>query len=56
MTNKKKIFQLSLIFIGLFIIFFTYFFNLEQKQTSDISSESEIKVNEEFLEEIVDKC
>ncbi len=55
MTNKKKIFQLSLIFIGLFIIFFTYFFNLEQKQTSDISSESEIKVNEEFLEEGVNR-
>ncbi len=55
MTNKKKIFQLSLIFIGLLIIFFTYFFNLEQKQTSDISSESEIKVNEEFLEEGVNR-
>ena len=55
MTNKKKIFQLSLIFIGLFITFFTYFFNLEQKQTSDISSESEIKVNEEFLEEGVNR-
>ena len=55
MTNKKKIFQLSLIFIGLLIIFFNYFFNLEQKQTSDISSESEIKVNEEFLEEGVNR-
>ena len=55
MTNKKKIFQLSLIFIGLIIIFFTYFFNLEKKQTSDISSESEIKVNEEFLEEGINR-
>ncbi len=55
MTNKKKIFQLSLIFIGLIIIFFTYFFNLEKKQTSDISIESDIKVNEEFLEEGVNR-
>ena len=51
MTNKKKIFQLSLIFIGLIIIFFTYFFNLEKKQPSDIVTETETKENEEFLEE-----
>ena len=55
MTNKKKIFQISLFFIGLIVIFFTYFFNLEKKQTSDISSESEIKVNEEFLEEGINR-
>ncbi len=55
MTNKKKIFQISLIFIGLIIIFFTYFFNLEKKQTSDISIESDVKVNEEFLEEGVNR-
>ena len=55
MTNKKKIFQLSLIFIGLLIIFFTYFFNLEQKQTSDIVTETETKENEEFLEEGVNR-
>ena len=55
MTNKKKIFQLSLIFSGLIIIFFTYFFNLEKKQTSDVSEESQIKVNEEFLEEGINR-
>jgi hypothetical protein len=55
MTNKKKIFQLSLIFIGLIIIFFTYFFNLEKKQPSDIVTETETKENEEFLEEGVNR-
>ena len=55
MTNKKKIFQLSLIFIGLIIIFFTYFFNLEKKQPSDIVTETETKKNEEFLEEGVNR-
>ena len=55
MTNKKKIFQLSLIFIGLIIIFFTYFFNLEKKQPSDIVTDTETKENEEFLEEGVNR-
>ena len=55
MKNKKKIFQLSLIFIGLIIIFFTYFFNLEKKQPSDIVTETETKENEEFLEEGVNR-
>ena len=55
MTNKKKIFQLSLIFIGLIIIFFTYFFNLEKKQPSDVVTETETKENEEFLEEGVNR-
>ena len=55
MTNKKKIFQLSLIFIGLLIIFFTYFFNLEKKQPSEVVTEIETKENEEFLEEGVNR-
>ena len=55
MTNKKKIFQLSLIFIGLIIIFFTYFFNLEKKQPSEVVTEIETKKNEEFLEEGVNR-
>ena len=55
MTNKKKIFQLSLIFIGLIIIFFTYFFNLEKKQPSEVVTETETKENEEFLEEGVNR-
>ena len=55
MTNKKKIFQLSLIFIGLIIIFFTYFFNLEKKQPSEVVIETETKENEEFLEEGVNR-
>ena len=55
MTNKKKIFQLSLFFIGLIIIFFTYFFNLEKKQPSDIVTETETKENEEFLEEGINR-
>ena len=55
MTNKKKIFQLSLVFIGLLIIFFTYFFNLEKKQPSDIVTGTETKQNEEFLEEGVNR-
>ena len=55
MTNKKKIFQLSLVFIGILIIFFTYFFNLEKKQPSDIVTETETKENEEFLEEGVNR-
>ena len=55
MTNKKKIFQLSLVFIGLLIIFFTYFFNLEKKQLSEVVTEIETKENEEFLEEGVNR-
>ena len=55
MTNKKKIFQLSLVFIGLLIIFFTYFFNLEKKQSSEVVTETETKENEEFLEEGVNR-
>ena len=55
MTNKKKIFQLSLVFIGLLIIFFTYFFNLENKQPSEVVTETETKENEEFLEEGVNR-
>tara|TARA_B100002051_G_scaffold88098_1_gene84183 strand:+ start:421 stop:1008 length:588 start_codon:yes stop_codon:yes gene_type:complete len=55
MTNKKKIFQLSLVFIGLIIIFFTYFFNLEKKQPSEVVTETETKENEEFLEEGVNR-
>ena len=55
MTNKKKIFQLSLIFIGLIIIFFTYFFNLEKKEPSEVVTETETKENEEFLEEGVNR-
>ena len=55
MTNKKKIFQLSLVFIGLLIIFFTYFFNIEKKQPSEVVIETETKENEEFLEEGVNR-
>ena len=55
MTNKKKIFQISLVFIGLLIIFFTYFFNLEKKQPSEVVTETETKENEEFLEEGVNR-
>ena len=55
MTRKKKIFQISLFFIGLILIFFTYFFNLEHKQTADVSEESQIKVDEEFLEEGINR-
>ncbi len=55
MTNKKKIFQLSLVFIGLLILFFTYFFNLEKKQPSEVVIETETKENEEFLEEGVNR-
>ena len=55
MTNKKKIFQLSLVFIGLLIIFFTYFFNSENKQPSEVVTETETKENEEFLEEGVNR-
>ena len=55
MTNKKKIFQLSLIFIGLLIIFFTYFFNSEKKQPSEIVIKTETKENKEFLEEGVNR-
>ena len=55
MTNKKKIFQLSLIFIGLIIIFFTYFFNSEKKQPSEVVIKTETKENKEFLEEGVNR-
>lgn len=55
MTNKKKIFQLSLVFIGLLIIFFTYFFNIEKKQPSEVVTETETQENEEFLEEGVNR-
>ena len=55
MKKKKKIFQLSLVFIGLLIIFFTYFFNLEKKQPSEVVTEIETKENEEFLEEGVNR-
>ena len=50
MTTKKKIFQLSFIFIGLLIIFFTYFFNFENKKKIVETTEEET-LNEEFLEE-----
>ena len=55
MTNKKKIFQLSLVFIGLLIIFFTYFSNLKKKQPSEVVTEIETKENKEFLEEGVNR-
>ena len=50
MVNKKKIFQLSLVFIGLLIIFFTYFTNFQKKTVS----KQEI-VKEEFKEEEINK-
>ena len=54
MTTKKKIFQLSFIFIGLLIIFFTYFFNFENKKKIVETTEEET-LNEEFLEEGINR-
>ena len=50
MTNKKNI-PIKSKFYRTIIIFFTYFFNLEKKQPSEVVTETETKENEEFLEE-----
>ena len=49
MLNKRKFFQLSLVFLGILIIFFTYFSSFKIKKTSEKEQETEI-VNEEFKE------
>ena len=54
MTNKKKLFQVSLAFLGVFILFFTYFFNFEKKQRVEETNKKDI-VEEQILEEDINK-
>ena len=54
MLNKRKFFQLSLVFLGILIIFFTYFSSFKIKKTSEKEQDTEI-VNEKFKEEEINK-
>ncbi len=54
MLNKRKFFQLGLIFLGLLIIFFTYFSSFKTKKTSEKDQDMKI-VKEEFSEEEINK-
>ena len=48
--NKKLIFQMTLILMGFFIIFFTYFYTDKQKETVKKPEQEEI-LEEKTLEE-----
>ena len=57
MIKKRRVFQLSLVFLGLIIIFFTYFDNFEKKKTLDIVEDDTFETkefNEEELNKFVD--
>ena len=55
--HNRKIFQLSLVVLGFIIIFLTYFSNLSEKQTVNLSKKKEIveKENDEFLKEGINR-
>ena len=55
MTNKKKLLQIGLLFLGLIILFFTYFFNFQKEPVVNVTTKEEIIDNEEFLEEGVNR-
>ena len=55
MINKRKLFQISLITLGLIIIFFTYFTNLQKNQQEDFKVSENKSDDERFLEEGVNR-
>ena len=54
MANKRKLIQLTLILVGFLIIFFTYFSNVEKKQTLKETKKEQIP-QEESIEEGINK-
>ena len=54
MANKRKLIQLTLILVGFLIIFFTYFSNVEKKQTLKETKKEQIP-QEESVEEGINK-
>ena len=55
MPNRRKLFQISLIFLGLIIVFLTYFTNLERNQQEDFKVSENTSEDERFLEEGVNR-
>ena len=55
MPNRRKLFQISLIFLGLIIVFLTYFTNLEKNQQEDFKVSENTSDDERFLEEGVNR-
>ena len=51
MPNRRKLFQISLITLGLIIVFLTYFTNLERNQQEDFKVSENTSDDERFLEE-----
>ena len=50
MPNRRKLFQISLITLGLIIVFLTYFTNLERNQQEDFKvSENTLLMMKDFL-------
>ena len=54
MASKRKLIQLTLILVGFLIIFFTYFSNVEKKQTLKETKKEQIP-QEESIEEGINK-
>ena len=55
MPNRRKLFQISLITLGLIIVFLTYFTNLERNQQEDFKVSENTPDDERFLEEGVNR-
>ena len=55
MPNRRKLFQISLITLGLIIVFLTYFTNLEKNQQKDFKVNENTTDDEKFLEEGVNR-
>ena len=55
MLIKRKLFQISLITLGLIIVFLTYFTNLEKNQQKDFKVSENTPDDERFLEEGVNR-
>ena len=55
MLIKRKLFQISLITLGLIIVFLTYFTNLEKNQQEDFKVSENTSDDERFLEEGVNR-
>ena len=55
MPNRRKLFQISLITLGLIIVFLTYFTNLERNQQEDFKVSENTSDDERFLEEGVNR-
>jgi len=54
MTSKRKIFQLSLVLLGVCVVFFTYFSTFEKKDTKK-ETKKETIIQEEIVEEDINK-